>query len=829
MKKLFSILAVAIMLFATSCAEDNVGMDNKGDVQVAFNLGVEGQSGTRAIGDGAKVDQLYYAVFEEGAATPLPAYKGKVAEDVIKFPASVKLSLAKGQRYVVVFWAQKRGTKAYTIDDNMVVTVNYVDEDGKPIASNIEERDAFYAVHPFTPGDGRTDVTLKRPFAQLNVGVTADDYNAAKQSNVVITKSKAVITSGLYNTLTLWNGANDGVVSGEVSNVTFAMAAMPTQFDAEGKANQTLDVELNGSEGIQNDEKFVYLSMNYILVGSRNISASFEFESEAGQHINFATGLDVIPVERNHRTNIIGQILTGNLNFNVTIDEGFVGDIEHEVAKPTPPADEIWYTSSDGKVITSSSAAIFGETYVFGATIVSNTYENGKGIIKFNGNVTTIGEYAFKDRTSLTSITIPNSVTSIERSAFSGCTSLESITIPESVISIGRNAFEGCTSLTSITIPNRVTSIGVYAFLNCTSLESITIPNSVKSIKDRAFRNCSSLKSIIIPQSVTSIGEYLFLGCSSLADVIIPNSVTTIGEYAFRQCYSLVDVTIPENVTSIGELAFYGCTSLKSITIPNSVTSIGDGAFEDCASLLAFYGKFSSSDNRCLIKDNVLIAFAPNGLTSYAIPQGVESIGHSTFFNCTSLKSITIPNSVTSIGAHTFNGCTSLESITIPNSVTSMEFSVFMNCTSLESVTLSNGLTSIANYTFNNCSSLTSITIPNSVTSIGSDAFYGCTSLESATLSNGLTSIVSGAFEGCTSLTSITIPQSVTFIGMRAFRNCTALKFVYCETTTVPYIDFGIFSGIPLEKIYVPTAAVKAYKDFWQDFKDIIEGYDFGE
>ena len=109
-----------------------------------------------------------------------------------------------------------------------------------------------------------------------------------------------------------------------------------------------------------------------------------------------------------------------------------------------PAYNEIWYTSSDGNVVTPFA------TDVFGANIISNTYEDGKGIIKFDNSVTSIGTQAFWGRSSLTTVSIPNSVTSIGNVAFNGCSSLTSITIHERVMSIGGYAFDGCFSLTSI-------------------------------------------------------------------------------------------------------------------------------------------------------------------------------------------------------------------------------------------------------------------------------------------------------------------------------------------------------------------------------------------
>ena len=204
-------------------------------------------------------------------------------------------------------------------------------------------------------------------------------------------------------------------------------------------------------------------------------------------------------------------------------------------------------------------------------------------------SVTSVGNSAFEDCISLTSITIPNSVTSIAGYAFNGCIRLTSITIPNSVTSIGMCAFRHCRSLTSITIPNSVTSIGGDAFYGCRSLTSIIIPNSVTSIGYYAFRNCSGLQSITIPNSVTIILDYAFSGCSSLTSIIIPNTVTSIGEGAFYKCINLTSVTIPNSVTSIGREAFYGCSGLISVTIPNSVKEISFLAFSYCPKLENVY------------------------------------------------------------------------------------------------------------------------------------------------------------------------------------------------------------------------------------------------
>ena len=217
-------------------------------------------------------------------------------------------------------------------------------------------------------------------------------------------------------------------------------------------------------------------------------------------------------------------------------------------------------------------------------------------------------------------------------------------------------------------ITYRVIAISDYAFWRCNGLTSVTIGDGVTTIGNRAFQDCG-LTSVTIGDGVTAIGESTFSGCSNLMSVTIGKNVQTIGDEAFSGCSSLAAVTIPNSVTSIGNGAFSGCSSLAAITIPNSVTSIGNGAFSGCRGLTEFKGQFASDDGRCLIVNNTLKAFAPNGLIQYTIPDEVKIIGDWAFSYCYGLTSLTIPESVSiaAIGYGAFADCDGLTSVTAYN------------------------------------------------------------------------------------------------------------------------------------------------------------------
>ena len=299
-KLLLNAAVLATMLTSISCSQEEVAGGQAGDESVVtFTAQLPGSPQSKAIGDGMTATTLSYAVYAQGTPTPLIT-----SEDEVTFTngqATISLRLASGRSYDLLFWADAYGAEdsdaPYTVDFNtQTLTIDY---DAAKTLSNDESRDAFFGTTTLeVKGAVNRNVTLKRPFAQLNIG-TNDMEDAANTGLNTSALRTSVTVKNVYKNLNLMNG---GV--GEDVTVTFKENDIPKgQFTA-------------------NSTTYDYLALNYLLVGTDKGVVDCEFTYTDGTTKGSKT-ISNVPVQRNYRTNIFGSILTGAVDLGITIDPDF--------------------------------------------------------------------------------------------------------------------------------------------------------------------------------------------------------------------------------------------------------------------------------------------------------------------------------------------------------------------------------------------------------------------------------------------------------------------------------------------------------------------------
>lgn len=375
-------------------------------------------------------------------------------------------------------WALKSSSKyaayyphVYENRDLTAIPVSYVGQtqNGNGNTDHIGAYD-FMAAGVSTPENGAVAFDMQHLGALVQLTITVPEPS---------TLTKVVLTSSTEFTET---GAID--LTSEIPAITAV-----TQ-------SNTFEIALNNVTTTKaNDNVTVYFMVAPIDLTESVLTATTYFADETTCEMN-----------------IIGKNLKSGKAYRLSTE-----------IEETIPNNQIWYTSNDGNIVEPY------ELNAFGTTIKSNVYKDGKGIITFDNDVTSIGNEAFSQCLTLTSVTIPNSVTTISRGAFLACLKLSDITFGNGITSIGGCAFEMCESLTNIDIPNSVKTIGYAAFANCTNLESVRIPESINSIEFWAFKDCGKLSSVyckatVPPTAIKNNKGYwiIFDNCASILQIYVP-------------------------------------------------------------------------------------------------------------------------------------------------------------------------------------------------------------------------------------------------------------------------------------------------------------------
>ena len=291
MKRLIYLL-LAMPLFFTSCSKDEE-MVSEESVQVSFSTELPKRIGTRASTTDLNVNKVVCAVFEDGEeiGTLREVITIQEGEDIVFAPR-----LIKGRTYDVVFWAMKDDN--YNVDDMTAITR------ASETTAAESDFDAFTeSVEVEVTGSKSETVTLKRPLAQLNLGVTQDDWDAvASEKTFGMKPTKMIITltgKDTFNALT-------GATTGEDKEVTY-----------------TLDV--SGEDLVAGDETYKSIAMCYVYpdAGQENIDITYTIYDQDNDVIREDVTIQNIPLENNYRTNVVGGLLTGTITYTITFEKDF--------------------------------------------------------------------------------------------------------------------------------------------------------------------------------------------------------------------------------------------------------------------------------------------------------------------------------------------------------------------------------------------------------------------------------------------------------------------------------------------------------------------------
>lgn len=706
--KLISMILSPVLLL--SCSDDISTPENNNSVSIEIKVPRQDDLKTRAYGDGSSVNNLKCYVYAQGnGATGEPI----IVDDIplsTDSKAFYSIQLPDGQNYDLVFLAtsgeqENTSGKIYYNRTDRTFNVNYSN-----FTANDESVDCFMGtIQNLSNAQTSYSITLKRPYAQLNIGTKdLDDYNSLS-----VAKLSAVDVSvdGVYSSMNVMNGN----VIGSKTSVSFPQV---TEF-----SSNPFPVP---------DAK--YLSMNYLLMNTReNTTVTMKTTSSDGSNIDYS--FNNIPLQRNFKTNIYGNLLTKSNDYKVEISPDFTGqeniDVNSDYDLVVKLVDNYkdWsmfglkyydksgeYHSIDLLPYVDSDRIIQVNWSELGLENVDNLcfvyepfsqYSNPMSeLIKMDISPLRLKDAGFmfqnsKYVTNFDAISNWNTYNfRYTNYMFEGCSSLNSLNITQwntwTVVDMS-NMFKGCSSLNSLDLGiwdvSNVTDMSDM-FAGCENLSSLLLDRSTESktyewntanVKNMSgmFSNCKKLSDIYNFENVQAVTDMssMYFGCESLTNCHLnaePIRLTDITGM-FQECTNLTDVEIhffeTFNIATTNRM-FKDCKNLTNIHL---VVELGNNTdmremFAGCESLKTT-NDISDMDTEC-VKDMYGLFSGCHNLEEVNLnnwdTSNVDDMGY-LFFDCTNLKDVQISNWDTSNVAYMqnmFNKCISVEELDLSNWIT---------------------------------------------------------------------------------------------------------------------------------------------------------------
>lgn len=574
-----------------------------------------------------------------------------------------------------------------------------------------------------------TTITLPNSSFNVEDEIFADSTHLVTVKFQANTYFKTLGTNVLYNTLvstfdttnsTLYT-TNDNLLVNKDGN-TIVLAAYNYKYGDYTVDNKYTEVSTSAFSGI---DKLTSVS----IPASTNVS-SYAFSNCANLTSVTLNGSNVSSYEFYNDNKL--ETIIGLANITEIGDYAFYG-----AAFETLTFNEVTlgaYSFNSNKKLTTVT---FDGVSTVGDYAFVGDYQLAN--LTFNAVNSIISNYSFAEITALKSVVGLDKISTVGAYAFSA-TSLVNLNLATAT-KIGEGAFSNISTLTTVSIPNvttiesgafaltsaegvlttidlsKVTTLGTGVLMNQSQLTSVTLNQAITSVPAYMFANCTSLTSVTFNGTVTSIGAYAFNNCKSLTSVDTSN-VVLIESYAFANTTNLSTLTLTE-LKTVDKYAF-GASGITSITA-NKLETISEGAFYNATKLATI--------NASSVKTIEKLAFVGTALTTYTLSSTISSVANYAFYGANKLTAINYDGK-TDVKVNDYatlsQGC-----LYITYSNGKVNLSAVPYASNITKLVVMDSTTSVSEFAGNGNANITSIVFPNSLKTIGAFAFYNCSNLTS--------------------------------------------------------------------------------------------------